>query len=60
MNMECSSCSGGQGALGMQASMAAGVLNNAQTPPPPPAADSGARSAGLQAQGIGQKLDVVA
>ena len=59
--MECSSCSAGQGALGMQASMAAGVMNSVQTPPPPqPSVDNAARSAGLNAQGIGQNLDVVA
>lgn len=58
--MEGLSGSGVQGALGMQAGMAAGVLSSgAQTPPPPPpAVDSTARAAGLQAQGIGQNLDI--
>ena len=59
--MECSSCSGGQGALGIQASAAATLLAGAnQTPPPAQTGNDPARAAGLQAQGIGQKLDVVA
>lgn len=58
--MDGISSAGGQGALGVQASMAAGVMGNAQTPPPAPAADNAARSAGMQAEGKGQKLDVVA
>ena len=46
--------------MGMQASMAAGVLNSAQTPPPPAPVDTAARAAGMAAEGKGQKLDVVA
>lgn len=59
--MEGISISAGQGAVGMQAGMGTAGMNGAQQAPPPPApVDSAARSAGMQAEGKGQKLDVVA
>ena len=60
--MESTSCSLLKGSLDIQANAVAALLaggaQNPQTPPlQSPQADNANRAAGLQAEGIGQKLD---
>ena len=60
--MECGSCSdgaGASGALNMQANLAMKVYASGAQTPQPASVDSAARTAGLQAEGKGQKLDAV-
>lgn len=60
--MECASPSGGaglSGALSTQSNLAIQLYNGAAQAAPASSADAAARTAGLQAEGKGQKLDAV-